>query len=137
MIISWNTRNINFTIFVETTLFSNVLPVFFSKVPQVFLKKETTMRIPPYNPTLLNYRTLNCHLSTTADRSAFLPTPKFSDPVKICHDNEQFCRRLRLHEYFLSNGDANKQPVHNHRCQTRWTPPNGRNTLIDSFFQLH
>ena len=42
-------------------------------------------------------------------------------------------RRLRLHEYFLTNGDADKQPVHNHRCKTSWTPPNGRNTLIDSF----
>ena len=62
---------------------------------------------------------------------SFGPTPKFADPVKICHDNEQFCRRL--HEYFLSNGDANKQPVHNNRCKTRWTPPNGRNTFIDSF----
>ena len=41
---------------------------------------------------------------------SFCPTPKFADPVKIFHDNEQFCRRLRLHEYFLSNGDANKQP---------------------------
>ena len=64
---------------------------------------------------------------------SFCPTPKFADPVKICHDNDRFCRRLRLHEYFLSNGDANKQPVHNHRCKTHWTPPNGRNTLIDSF----
>ena len=64
---------------------------------------------------------------------SFCPTPKFADPVKICHDNEQFCRRLRLHEYFLSTGNANKQPVHNHRCKTLWTPPNGRNTFIDSF----
>ena len=63
---------------------------------------------------------------------SFCPTPKFADPVKICHDNEQLCRRLRLHEYFLTNGDANKQPVHNQRCKTRWTPPNGRNTFIDS-----
>ena len=62
---------------------------------------------------------------------SFSPTPKFAEPVIICHD--QFCRRLRLHEYFLSNGDANKQPVHNHRCKTRWIPPNGRNTFIDSF----
>ena len=64
---------------------------------------------------------------------SFYPTPKIADPVKICHDNEQFCRRLRLHEYFLYNGDANKQPVHIHRCETRWTPPNRRNTFIDSF----
>ena len=62
---------------------------------------------------------------------SFCPTSKFADPFKICHDNEQFCRRLRLHEYFLSNGDANKQPVHNYRYETRWTPPNGRNTFID------
>ena len=40
-----------FTIFVKTTLFSNVPPVFFSKVPQVFLTKETTMRIPQITPT--------------------------------------------------------------------------------------
>ena len=33
---------------------------------------------------------------------------------------------------FFSNGDANKSPVHNHRCKTRWTPPNGRNTFMDS-----
>ena len=63
---------------------------------------------------------------------SFCPTPKFADPVKICHDNELFCRRLRVHEYFLSNGDENKQPVHNHRSKTRWTPPYGRNTFIDS-----
>ena len=62
---------------------------------------------------------------------SFSPTPKFADPVKICHDNKQFCRYL--HEYFLSNGDANKPPVYNHRCKTCWTPPNGRNTFIDSF----
>ena len=64
---------------------------------------------------------------------SFCPTPKFADLVKICHDNEQFCRRLCLLENFHSNGEANKQPVHNHRCKTRWTPPNGRNTFIDSF----
>ena len=51
----------------------------------------------------------------------FCPTPKFADHVKICHDNEQFCRRQRLHKYFLSNGDTNKSPVHNHRCKTCWT----------------
>ena len=61
------------------------------------------------------------------------PTLEFADPVKICHDNEQYGRRLCLHKYFLSNGEANKQPVHNDRCKTRWTPPNGRNTFIDSF----
>ena len=38
---------------------------------------------------------------------SFCLTQKFADPVKICHNNEQFCRHLRLHEYFLSNGDAN------------------------------
>ena len=63
-------RNVsNFTILVKTTLFSNVLPVFFSKVPQVFLIKETTMRIPPTTPTWLTYPTLNFHLSTTSSCS--------------------------------------------------------------------
>ena len=63
---------------------------------------------------------------------SFCPTPQFADPDKICHDNVQFCRRLFLREYFFSNADAYKQPVHNHRCHTRWTPPNGRYAFVDS-----
>ena len=39
---------------------------------------------------------------------SFCPTPKFVELVNICNDDEQFRRRLRQHEYFLSNGDANK-----------------------------
>ena len=66
--ISWNTRYINFSIFVDTTLFSNAMPVFFSKVPLVFLTKETDMCIPPNTPTWLTYPTLNYHLSTSSYR---------------------------------------------------------------------
>ena len=64
---------------------------------------------------------------------SFCPTPKIADPVKICNDNEQFSIRLRLHEYFLSNGDANQSPVHNLRRRISWSSPNGKNTIIDSF----
>ena len=40
------------------------------------------------------------------------------------------CITIYIH---ISHGDANKPPVHNHRCKTSWTPPNGRNTFMDSF----
>ena len=31
---------------------------------------------------------------------SFCPTPRHINPVKVCYNNEQFCRRLRLQEYF-------------------------------------
>ena len=65
---------------------------------------------------------------------SFSSTPTFADPVKFCYDNEQLWRQLRLRKYFLSNGDANKPPVYNHRSVSRWTQPNSRNTFIALIF---
>ena len=45
--------------------------------------------------------------------------------MKVCYDNEQFCRRLRLQEYFSTK---NRE-----KWTKEWTPPDGRNQFIDSF----
>ena len=52
--------------------------------------------------------------------------------MKVCYDNEQFCRRLRLQEYF-STKNHNKCSSTNNNKTKEWTPPDGRNQFIDSF----
>ena len=83
---------------------------------------------------LIHFKLLPVHHIFLLLVLSFSSTPTFADPVKFCHDNEQLWRQLRLHEYFLSNGDVNKPPVYNHRCVSRLTLPNSRKTSIDLIF---
>ena len=52
--------------------------------------------------------------------------------MKVCDDNEQFCRRLRLQEYFSNKKRENCSSTSNNKTK-EWTPPDGRNQFIDSF----
>ena len=63
---------------------------------------------------------------------SFCPTPRHINPVKVCYDNEQFCRRLRLQEYFSNKNRYNCSSTNNNKTN-EWTPPDGRNQFIDSF----
>ena len=63
---------------------------------------------------------------------SFCPTPRHINPVKVCYDNEQFCRRLRLQEYFSNRKKENCSSTSNNKTK-EWTPPDGRNQFIDSF----
>ena len=52
--------------------------------------------------------------------------------MKVCYDNEQFCRRLRLQEYFCTKNRYYCSSTNNNKTK-EWTPPDGRNQFIDSF----
>ena len=52
--------------------------------------------------------------------------------MKVCYDNEQFCRRLRLQEYFSAKNRDNCSSANNNKTK-EWTPPDGRNQFIESF----
>ena len=62
---------------------------------------------------------------------SFCPTPRHINPVKVCYDNEQFRRRLRLQEYFSTKNRDNCSSTNNNKTK-EWTP-DGRNQFIDSF----
>ena len=52
--------------------------------------------------------------------------------MKVCYDNEQFCRRLRLQEYFSTKNHDNCSSTKYTKTK-EWTPPDGGNQFIDSF----
>ena len=51
--------------------------------------------------------------------------------MKVCYDNEQFYRRIRLQEYLSTKNQDNCFSTKNTKTK-EWTPPYGRNQLIVS-----
>ena len=63
---------------------------------------------------------------------SFCPTRKYIDQIKICHDNERFCRYIRLHEYFPSRAMNYSSSV---KTNKSWTPPECRCEHMDSLIK--
>ena len=85
--------------------------------------------------TLPTFPTSNYHkhiMTSLISVYPFVKTPRHINPVKVCYDNEQFCRRLRLQEYFSTKNRYNCSSTNNNKTK-QWTPPDGRNQFIDSF----
>ena len=72
------------------------------------------------------------HILTSLVLVHYCTKPRHINPVKVCYDNEQFCRRLRLQEYCSSKNHDNCSSTKNNKT-TEWTPPDGRDQFIDSF----
>ena len=79
-----------------------------------------------------NLKQSQTHLDLLSLGFSLCPTPRHINPVNVCYDNEQFCRRLRSQEYFCSKNHDNCSSTKNNKT-TEWTPPDGRNQFIDSF----
>ena len=79
-----------------------------------------------------NLKQSQTHIDLLTLGLSFCPTPRHINPVKVCYDNEQFCRRLRLQEYFSTKDNENCSSTNNNKTK-EWTPPDGRNEFIDSF----
>ena len=51
--------------------------------------------------------------------------------MNVCYDDEQFCRRFHLQEYFSTKNHVNCHSTNNNKSK-KWTP-DGRNYFIDSY----
>ena len=77
-----------------------------------------------------NLKLSQTHLDFLNLGLSFCPTPRHINPVKVCCDNEQFCRRLQ--EYFSTKNHDNCSSTNNNKTK-EWAPPDGINQFIDSF----
>ena len=81
---------------------------------------------------LSDYKLSEEHFKLLEHGLSFCPTRKYIDRIKICHDNERFCRNIRLHEYFPSRTINYTSSV---KTNKSWTPPEGRSEHIDSLIK--
>ena len=56
--------------------------------------------------------------------------------MKVCYDDEQFCRRLRSQKFFSTNNHDNCSSTNNTKTK-EWTPPDGKNQIIDASCIYH
>ena len=97
------------------------------------LDKQTDHFETQFNiANLSNYKLSEEHFKLLEHGLSFSPTNKYTDGIKICHDNKRFSRSIRLYEYLPSR-------TFNHTSSEKtnklWTPPEGRSVHIDSFIK--
>ena len=84
----------------------------------------------PVNPKIIN---ISSHHLSESEKSVLLKGLKFCPAPKdfdtIFHDNLQFCRQLRLAEYF--HGIDNQEESIYCERKIKFRPPSGRNDFLD------
>ena len=66
---------------------------------------------------------------------SFCPSPWRINPLNVCFDYEDFCRRLRWHEYFSTENTGSCSTTDNNKTK-EWTPPDEWNQFIVTFVNL-
>ena len=101
----------------------------------LFLHKTDNASLSVIHSNIANFSNLKLsqtHHDLLNLSLSLCPTPRHINPVKVCYDNEQLCRRLRLQEYFSTKNRYNCSSTNNNKTK-EWTPPDGRNQFIYSF----
>ena len=85
----------------------------------------------PVNPKIIN---ISSHHLSKGEKSVllkglkFCPAPKDFDTISHKNDNFQFCRQLRLAEYFHGIDNQEESIV---KGKSNFVPPSGRNDFLD------
>ena len=81
-----------------------------------FIHKTDNANLSTTHSNVANFSNLKLsqtHLDLLDLGLSFCPTPRHINPTKVCYDDEQFCRRLRLQEYCSStNNNKTKEWTH-------------------------
>ncbi|CAM5130490.1 unnamed protein product [Natator depressus] len=95
---------------------------------------------PPSNIVNLSNYTLSPAEAAVLSRGlSFCPSTP-SNMIQFCGDLESYFRRLRLKEYFQDTSEQHNDPQrpayqHYKKKDSRWTPPEGRNSRLDFYIE--
>ena len=86
----------------------------------LFIHKADNAILSAIHSNVANFSNLKLsqtHLDLLNLGLSFCPTPRHINPVKVCYDNEQFCRRLRLQENLSTNNRENFSSNNNNKTK--------------------